>query len=102
MRTICIVPDLSCAPERLASVLHRKEMHMAFLEATRLQIFKNANGKCEKCAKQLVYANHIHGERGAWQAHHKTSVAADGNDTASNGKALCLDCHKNTYTFGGK
>ena len=96
------MPDQSNAPEWLATDFHRKEMYMAFSEATRLQIFKNANGKCEKCGKQLVYANHIHGERGAWQAHHKTSVAAGGNDTVSNGKALCLDCHKNTYTFGGK
>ena len=96
------MPDQSNAPEWLATDLHRKEMYMAFSEATRLQIFKNANGKCEKCGKQLVYANHRHGERGAWQAHHKTSVAAGGNDTASNGKALCLDCHENTYTFGGK
>lgn len=75
---------------------------MAFSESTKKQIFANANGKCEKCGKQLVYENHTRGERGAWQAHHRVSVASGGNDTASNGKALCLDCHEDTYTFGKK
>ena len=27
---------------------------------------------------------------------------AGGDDSASNGKALSLDCHEDTYTFGGK
>jgi len=70
---------------------------MAFSAATREQIFKNANGKCEKCAKQIVLGNHTRGERGAWQAHHRTSVKSGGGDTASNGKALCLDCHIGTF-----
>ena len=67
---------------------------MAFSAETRRKIFDNADGKCEKCDKQLVFANHNEGERGAWEAHHRISVKSGGNDTASNGKALCLDCHK--------
>jgi len=70
---------------------------MAFSASTREQIFKNANGQCEKCKKQLVLNNHKRGERGAWQAHHRTSVASGGGNTASNGKALCLDCHIDTF-----
>ena len=73
---------------------------MAFSVATRKTIFDNAGGKCEKCGKQIVLNNHTEGERGAWEAHHKTSVASGGKDIASNGKALCLDCHKATRTYG--
>lgn len=75
---------------------------MVFSSETRQKIFDNAGGRCEKCGKQIVFANHYQGERGAWQAHHKISVASGGRDIASNGKALCLECHKGTYTYGGK
>ena len=73
---------------------------MAFSEVTRREIFQNAHGRCESCGKQLVYSNHSEGERGAWEAHHKVSVKSGGNDCASNGKALCLECHKATRTYG--
>ena len=74
---------------------------MAFSEEIKRKIFDNARGKCEKCGKALIYGNHKEGESGAWEAHHKTSVNSGGQDVASNGKALCLQCHKNTYTYGG-
>ena len=72
---------------------------MRFSEETRRTIFNNANGKCEAagCGKQLVWGNHTEGQRGAWEAHHRTSVKSGGSDTASNGKALCLECHKKTF-----
>jgi 5-methylcytosine-specific restriction endonuclease McrA len=70
---------------------------MAFSEQTRRKIFDNAKGKCESCGKQLVYQNHTEGEPGAWEAHHKTAVRSGGSDAPSNGKALCLDCHKKTF-----
>ena len=73
---------------------------MAFSIETKRMVFNNAGGKCEKCHKQLVFDNHVEGQRGAWEAHHKTSVASGGKDIASNGMALCLDCHKRTYTYG--
>lgn len=73
---------------------------MAFSEETRRKIFDNAGGKCERCDKQLVFANHNEGERGAWEAHHRTAVSKGGDDTASNGEALCLDCHKETRSYG--
>lgn len=73
---------------------------MAFSSEVKKIIFDKANGKCESCGKQLVFENHAEGQRGAWEAHHKTSVASRGADIASNGKALCLACHKATRTYG--
>lgn len=73
---------------------------MAFSEKTRHEIFKNARGRCERCGKQLVFENHVEGQRGAWEAHHRTSVAAGGTNVPSNGEALCLECHKKTRTYG--
>ena len=70
---------------------------MPFSAKIREQIFKNAGGKCEKCHKQIVLGNHKEGERGAWDAHHKNHVASGGSDTASNGRALCLNCHKSIH-----
>ena len=73
---------------------------MAFSDKVKREIFDNAKGKCERCGKQLVFDNHNEGERGAWEAHHRTAVHKGGNDTPSNGEALCLDCHKATRTYG--
>ena len=73
---------------------------MAFSDETRREIFDNANDKCERCGKELVFENHTEGERGAWEAHHRTAVSSGGSDAPSNGKALCLDCHKSTRTYG--
>ncbi|MGL4981487.1 MAG: HNH endonuclease [Treponemataceae bacterium] len=70
---------------------------MSFTEKDREEIFKNAKGKCESCGKQLIESNHTEGGKGAWEAHHKTSKASGGSDCPSNGKALCLDCHKDTF-----
>lgn len=81
--------------------MKKKEVsNIAFSKVTRQKIFDNANGKCQKCNKKLVFENHTEGKRGSWEAHHKTSVASGGKDIASNGKALCLNCHKRTNTYG--
>lgn len=73
---------------------------MAFSEATRRKIFDKARGRCERCGKQLVFENHTEGQRGAWEANHRTAVRSGGSDITSNGEALCLECHKNTRTYG--
>lgn len=73
---------------------------MAFSEIVKWEAFRRAGGHCESCGKELVWHNHNEGERGAWEAHHKTSVAAGGQDVLSNCKVLCLECHKRTYTYG--
>ena len=73
---------------------------MAFSEIIKREAWNRANGRCENCGKELVWSNHNEGERGAWEAHHKTSVNAGGQDVVSNCKVLCLECHKNTRTYG--
>lgn len=74
---------------------------MAFSENVKLEAFKKAKGRCEECGKQLVWDNHLEGERGAWEAHHITAISAKtGTDTLSNCRVLCLDCHKKTETYG--
>ena len=73
---------------------------MAFSDEAKREIFDNANGKCERCGEELVFENHTEGERGAWEAHHRTAVSSGGSDAPSNGEALCLDCHKKTRTYG--
>ncbi len=73
---------------------------MAFSLDVKLEAWKRAGGHCERCGKQLAWANHKEGEWGAWEAHHKVAVASGGQDTLSNCKVLCLDCHKKTYTYG--
>lgn len=73
---------------------------MAFSEKVKREIFLKAKGKCERCGNKLCFNHHKEGEKDAWEAHHKVSVAAGGKDNASNGEALCLDCHKKTRTYG--
>jgi 5-methylcytosine-specific restriction endonuclease McrA len=73
---------------------------MAFSEEVKKQIFEDADSECEECGKQLVFSNHDEGEKGAWEAHHIVAVSDGGKDTAGNGKALCLDCHKKTKSYG--
>ncbi|WP_099771524.1 HNH endonuclease [Mesotoga sp. H07.pep.5.3] len=69
------------------------------------QAWERAHGKCEcertshvhkgRCNKNLVWENRgKDGERGAWEAHHRTAVASGGTDTLSNCEILCLECHK--------
>ncbi len=73
---------------------------MAFSQVTIYAAWLKANGRCERCGKELVFDNHQEGERGAWEAHHKTARDVGGSDSLSNCEVLCLDCHKNTSSYG--
>lgn len=83
---------------------------MAFPESIVKKAWERAGGKCEcrrkicghprRCNKQLVWDNRKEGQRGAWEAHHITAVASGGDDTLSNCEILCLECHKNTGSYG--
>ena len=75
---------------------------MAFSERAKKDIFDKAGGRCEHCGKMLCFDNHEEGERGAWEPHHRVARASGGSDLASNGIALCLACHKQTYSYGKK
>lgn len=79
---------------------------MAFSEDTVKQAFQRSGGYCEcdrsthghgsHCNNQLVWENRGREGRGAWEAHHKHSVSADGPDSLSNCEILCWECHKKT------
>ena len=71
-----------------------------FSEGVKRKAFNRAKGRCEGCGKLLSYDNHEEGQRGAWEAHHKKAIKDGGDNTLSNCKVLCLDCHKNTATYG--
>jgi hypothetical protein len=77
---------------------------MAFSEATKQQIFRNAGGQCEctrlTCKVHKEYRCPTKLVAGRWHAHHKTAVASGGQDVASNGEALCIPCHESTQTYG--
>ena len=62
--------------------------------------WNRAGGRCEVCRKELVWDNHSEGERGAWDAHHIKAKKDGGEDTLSNCRILCLDCHKETPSYG--
>jgi len=73
---------------------------MAFSEKAKKEIFERAGHTCEHCGKNLSFDNHEEGEWGAWEPHHRVSKHSGGSDLPSNGEALCLGCHKKTYTYG--
>lgn len=78
---------------------------MAFSEETVKQAWGRAGGKCEcgrllhlhpnvRCNKALVWGNRgKRGERGCWEAHHRTAVESGGDDSLSNCEILCCECH---------
>lgn len=77
-----------------------EDKEMAFPKSVIDKAWDRADGHCETCGKQLVYDHHEEGERGAWEAHH-IKAQKDGEDNSlSNCKILCLDCHKNTKSYG--
>ena len=81
---------------------------MAFSDETVLAAWKRSGGKCEcrrvshnhlynHCGKELVWNNRgRESGRGAWEAHHRTSIHVSGSDSLSNCEILCWDCHKRT------
>ena len=76
---------------------------MAFSQETKDKAYERAGGKCE-CT--MVVCTHHTGRcnamlRGAWHAHHRTSVASGGDDGLGNCLAMCVTCHRNTGTYGG-
>ncbi len=85
---------------------------MAFSQSVVDAAWIRSGGKCEctrsshghsiRCNKTLSYDNRgKDGNWGAWEAHHKLSVAAGGSDNLSNCEILCIDCHKKTGSYGG-
>ncbi len=85
---------------------------LGFSDDVILQAWQRAGGRCQcelkgcghtgRCNKSLVWENRgKEGKRGAWEAHHITAQSAKSStDTLSNCRILCLDCHKNTRSYG--
>ena len=85
---------------------------LGFSDDVIVQAWQRAGGKCQcelkgcghtgRCNKSLVWENRgKEGKRGAWEAHHITAQSAKSStDTLSNCRILCLDCHKNTRSYG--
>ncbi|HJJ43815.1 MAG TPA: HNH endonuclease signature motif containing protein [Methanocorpusculum sp.] len=68
---------------------------MVFSEEVKKQAFENANGRCEACGKQLVFANSgVTGGRGSWIAMYRVPVSKGGTDTLENCKIVCSKCHR--------
>jgi len=63
---------------------------MPFSQDVKKQIFRNAGHKCDKCGKRLTPNNR--------HAHHKHHEASGGSNTVSNGRALCITCHKSLHS----
>ncbi len=85
---------------------------MAFSIETVKRAFIRANGHCEcrrmtcnhgivRCNKPLNWQQRGNDNAyGGWEAHHRTAVASGGDDSLSNCEILCINCHKNTHTYG--
>ena len=84
---------------------------MAFSKETIDAAYIRSQSKCEcnrsicghyyQCAKPLNYnAQGKDFYAGAWEAHHKLAISSGGSDGLSNCEILCIDCHKNTGSYG--
>ena len=85
---------------RLKNGLNKEKRNMAFPESVIERAWQRSGGECEVCNKKLSRYNHNEGEWGAWEAHHITPQSKGGDDSLSNCKILCLDCHKRTRSYG--
>ena len=87
---------------------------MAFSETTVRQAWARSGGRCEcqrkscghgtysgRCSQLLLWdmRGNDYSSYG-WEAHHKTAVSEGGGDYLSNCEILCMECHKNTDSYG--
>ncbi|MFA7254072.1 MAG: HNH endonuclease [Patescibacteria group bacterium] len=83
---------------------------MSFPQSVINDAWERAGGKCEcarrcsghsgyRCNKVLDPRNREAGKQ--WHAHHVVSQEAGGPDTLQNCQILCVECHKNTESYGG-
>lgn len=85
---------------------------MAFSDTTVFAAWKRSGGRCEcrngkcghykwGCNSKLVWEYRgLDFLPGAWEAHHIIPVSKGGRDTVENCQILCIDCHKNTPSYG--
>lgn len=84
---------------------------MSFPTSVVIEAWRRAGGRCEctrqcpshigaRCNRVLDPYNQTAGMQ--WHAHHTVSQDAGGADTVENCEILCLECHKNTESWGGR
>ena len=83
---------------------------MAFSQENIDRAWSRASGRCEctlkvcehygKCNKELDPQNKAPEKE--WEAHHIVSQDAGGPDSLDNCQILCVKCHKNTRSYGGR
>jgi len=75
---------------------------MSFDINTKIAAYKRANGRCERCRRlcRVVTTEYGGVSFPDSEFHHITSVQAGGHDGLSNCEHLCIDCHKNTKSYG--
>lgn len=72
-----------------------------FSDETIKKAWDACKGRCEICGKKLVWDNRGDNTgKGAWEAHHKNPILKGGSDSIRNCQILCVDCHKNTDSYG--
>lgn len=82
---------------------------MAFSEETIKEAWDRSEEQCEcerkshghhpRCTAQLIWEHQGRTAKrpGRWEAHHKVSVEAGGEDITSNCEILCWGCHSLTF-----
>lgn len=94
-------------PEEKAERLFKE----AFDDLTVKKAFKRSGGRCEctntscghtgQCSARFAFDDRATSDdESGWQAHHIKAQADGGSDAGSNGRILCVPCHKNTESFG--
>lgn len=84
---------------------------MSFPNSVVEAAWKRSEGRCECVRKSCGHSRRCSrllkkDQRGndnsmyGWEAHHITAQAKDGEDTLSNCQILCIECHKNTRSYG--
>lgn len=74
--------------------------------------FTYAGGRCEcsdpgchfpifgRCPKTFTFAQRAHSYQAGWQLDHLVPLVNGGSDTFENHRVMCVECHKNTPSYG--
>lgn len=84
---------------------------MSFSKSVVEEAWKRSQGRCEcerkscghseRCPQILKWEQRGNDDSPyGWEAHHITAQAKGGEDILSNCQILCIDCHKNTRSYG--
>ena len=75
---------------------------MAFSESLKRRARERAGNRCECTRKNCGHGGRCNKRLriGYWNAHHRVAVKSGGGDMLNNCEVLCLQCHKNTRTYG--